>query len=450
VVVRPIFADEVGRFNAALREHHWLGHRLTGQVLRYVAVLGGEWVAVVGFGSAVLSCRARDEFVGWSREQQYARLRHVANNQRFCVLGAEQRPNLASVVLSRVLVRLSADYLAVYGHRVLAVETFTDPARHTGACYAAANFQPLGSTLGYSRSAGAYHHHGHPKWVWLYPLHRDVRSILSATFPHPLLTGKDDHVADVNTLELGGVGGLLQALGELRDPRSKRGIRHRVASTLTMVAAATISGARSFRSVADYVADLPPEALARLGARLHPLTGRPVPPSEATIRRTVKDIDADEADTIVGTWLRAKLHAGMVSPKAWRGLALDGKTLKGSWEQVDTGAGKIRLFSALTHAEGVVVGQRKIPENTGEQAQMIPLLDQVAGARPNGQAPGDLSGVVVTADALHVHRNNVEQILERNGEYVLTVKRNQPTLHHSIKALFAEANGAFPPCPRHV
>ena len=82
---------------------------------------------------------------------------------------------------------------------------------------------------------------------------------------------------------------------------------------------------------------------------------------------------------------------------------------------------------------------------------MIPLLDQVAGATPPGsEQPGDLSGVVVTADALHVHRHNVEQILERNGEYVLTVTRNQPTLHHTIKALFADANGSFPPSPRHV
>jgi hypothetical protein len=450
VVVRPIFADEVGRFNVALREHHWLGHRLTGQVLRYVAVLDGEWVAVVGFGSAVLSCRARDEFLGWSREQQYARLRHVANNQRFCVLPAGRRPNLASVVLSRVLDRLSGDYLAVYGHRVLAVETFTDPARHTGACYAAANFLQVGSTLGYSRSAGAYHHHGNPKRVWMYPLHRNVRSVLSAMFPHPLLTGRADDVADVNTLELASEGGLLEALSELSDPRSKRGIRHQIASVLTMVAAATISGARSFRSVADYVADLPPEALSRLGARRHPVTGHPVAPSEATIRRTVKDIDADEADTLVGTWLHAKAQAGLVSPKAWRGLALDGKTLKGAWEHIDTGAGKVRLFSALTHAEGVVVGQRKIPENTGEQAQMIPLLDQVAAAQPAAQPPGDLSGIVVTADALHVHRRNVEQILERNGEYVLTVKANQPILRNSIKALFADADGSFPPSPRHV
>jgi hypothetical protein len=49
--------DEVDRFNAVLRKHHWLGHRLTGQILRYVAVLDGEWVAVVGFGSAVLWCQ---------------------------------------------------------------------------------------------------------------------------------------------------------------------------------------------------------------------------------------------------------------------------------------------------------------------------------------------------------------------------------------------------------
>src|SRR5664280_2586135 len=60
------------RFNAELDAHHWLGHRLTGQVLRYVAALDGEWVALVGFGSAALSCAARDRFLGWSRETHAA------------------------------------------------------------------------------------------------------------------------------------------------------------------------------------------------------------------------------------------------------------------------------------------------------------------------------------------------------------------------------------------
>ena len=69
--------------------------------MRYVAVPEGEWVALVGFGFAALSCAARDRFLGWSREQQYARLWHVANNQRFCMLAAGRRPNLASAVLTR-------------------------------------------------------------------------------------------------------------------------------------------------------------------------------------------------------------------------------------------------------------------------------------------------------------------------------------------------------------
>jgi hypothetical protein len=184
-------------------------------------VSGSRWL-----GSGLLCCRVGPggEFVGWSREQQYARLRHVANNQRFCVLPAGQlRRNLASAVLSRVLARLSGDYLAAYGHRVLAVETFTDPARHTGACYAAANFKPLGLTLGYSRWAGAYHHHGHPKRVWIYPLHRRAGSVLSATFPHPLLTGKDDHVAEVNTLELGGAGGGARSPAKAHRPAEQAG-----------------------------------------------------------------------------------------------------------------------------------------------------------------------------------------------------------------------------------
>ncbi|MHB8449600.1 MAG: Druantia anti-phage system protein DruA [Mycobacteriales bacterium] len=162
---RPIFANEVDRYNDQLDTHHWLGHRITGDVLRYVAELAGEWVALLGFGSAALSGASRDRFLGWDRAEQYARLAHGADNQRFCVLPHRARPNLAPAVLARVFRRLERDYLAVYGHRVLAVETSTDPARHFGACYAAANFQLVGHPLGYSRITVRYHQHGNPKRV---------------------------------------------------------------------------------------------------------------------------------------------------------------------------------------------------------------------------------------------------------------------------------------------
>lgn len=205
-------------------------------------------------------------------------------------------------MLARALRRLPGDYLAVYGHRVLAVETFTDPARHTGACYAAAGFQAVGDTPGYGRSAGTWRRHGNPKRVWLRPLHRHAAQILSAPFDHPLLGRKENRLIDLNALPFtGGRASLLEALATVSDPRKKRGIRHQIAATLTMVAAAGLSGSgRSFRSAGDFAAGLPQEALARLGARRHPVTGRHVAPTESTIRRHVQMIDADQADAAVG------------------------------------------------------------------------------------------------------------------------------------------------------
>ncbi len=61
-----------------------------------------------------------------------------------------------------------------------------------------------------------------------------------------------------------------------------------------------------------------------------------------------------------------------------------------------------------------------------------------------GVAQNNGSGLVV-AGLSGVIQGTVEQILERNGEYVLAVKRNQPILRNSIKALFADADGSFPP-----
>jgi hypothetical protein len=205
-------------------------------------------------------------------------------------------------VLARALRRLPGDYLAVYGHRVLAVETFTDPARHTGACYAAAGFQAVGDTLGYGRSAG----------TWRRTATRSGCGCARCTAmpprscpPHSITRcweRKDNRLIDLNALPFtGGRASLLEALATVSDPRKKRGIRHQIAATLTMVAAAGLSGSgRSFRSAGDFVAGLPQEALARLGARRHPVTGRHVAPTESTIRRHVQMIDADQADAAVG------------------------------------------------------------------------------------------------------------------------------------------------------
>ena len=55
LVVRLVAPHEMPGFNAAPDEHHVLGHNLAGQMLRYVACGGDQWVALVGFGSAAPS-----------------------------------------------------------------------------------------------------------------------------------------------------------------------------------------------------------------------------------------------------------------------------------------------------------------------------------------------------------------------------------------------------------
>jgi hypothetical protein len=310
------------------------------------------------------------------------------NNQRFCVLPEGRKPNLASAVVARTLRRICTDYQASYGHPVLVVETFTDPARHGGSCYAAAGFTALGQTLGWRRSAGVYIHHGDPKLAWARPLRRDALVILSALFDHPILSTSNStrSVIDLNALELDGPQGLLAALEQLPDSRKKRGIRHRQTSVLAIAAAAALTGARNYVAIGEYAAELDQDVLARLEARRHPVTGRRVAPHESTLRLALQRVDADALDATVGAWLAREQQAGRIDGQALA-LAVDGKPLRGA---VGPDGRPVHPFAAMIHKEGVVIAQREVAHDTGEITEFHPLLADL-----------DLEGAVVTADALH-------------------------------------------------
>ena len=114
ITVRPIRPGERERWNALMREHHYLGfHSLVGESMKYVAEAGGEWVALLGWGASAFKCGARDRWIGWSKALQWARLKYIANNMRFLILPGERRKNLASRVLGMNVRRLSSDWEAV-------------------------------------------------------------------------------------------------------------------------------------------------------------------------------------------------------------------------------------------------------------------------------------------------------------------------------------------------
>jgi hypothetical protein len=136
------------------------------------------------------------------------------------------------------------------------------------------------------------------------------------------------------------ISALRELFEQLVDPRAPQGIRHELASVLTITALAALAGAGNFREAGDQAADLPETLLRLAGARISPRTALFEAPSAATIRRVVCDIDAAHADALVGAWLarcvaaaRAAAAPGAQQPDPqlpegvdWLdGLALDGK-----------------------------------------------------------------------------------------------------------------------------
>jgi len=415
LVVRLIHPDEESKWDELMRTHHYLGfERLVGQSLKYVAVLHGQWVALIGWGTAAFKCASRDRWIGWSPEQQWRRLRFITNNQRFLILPHSHLPNLASKTLSLNLRRLSADWQAVFGHPVVLAETFVDPSRFAGTCYLAANWILLGHTRGFGRNAGRYYHHGKPKTVLVRPIRPDARALLSAPFLSPILQGKEEVTLDLNTVNVDSSDGLLARLKRLPDPRHRRGIRHSQASVLAVAICAVLCGARNFIAIGQWAANQPQNILRRLGCRYHPGRRRHIPPSEPTLRRTLQSVDADLLDQAINNWLSDQ--------RGKHAIAVDGKTLRGSGS---TEGKPLHLMAALLHKEGIVASQREVDSKSNEITAFKPLL-----------APLDLEGVVVTADALHAQADHARYLVEeKKADYLFTVKANQRSLFEDIATL---------------
>jgi hypothetical protein len=413
LVVRPITQGEENNWNDLMREHHYLGfHSLTGKTLKYVALIEGQWVALIGWGSAVYKSNHREKWVGWSKDIIMQRLKFIVNNQRFLILPGIQIKNLASKVLALNTRRLPDDWLAAHGHTALMAETFVDHSRFTGTCYRAAGWVPLGKTSGYGRKAGIYYYHGETKTIFVKPLHKDAQKILSAPFLPPEYEGGEKALIDLNKVPIQTQGGLMEHLDKIRDPRKPRGIRHTQVSVLAVAVCALLSGAKSFAAIGEWAANLSQGLLKRLGCGYNQRLRKYVPPSEPTLRRAIQSVNADEVDLIVGEWLAFQSTDDII--------AVDGKVLRGSKA---AGGKPVHLVSALLHHERTVIGQQQVDKKSNEITAFKPLLE-----------PIDLNGMVVTADAIQTQVENARFIVKDKGaDYIFPVKQNQGKLFETIR-----------------
>jgi hypothetical protein len=303
LVVRPIDDSERDLWDSLMGKHHYLGFKqLVGEQIRYIALMQDKWVALIGWASAAYKNGHRDQWIGWSPEQRIKRLRFVANNSRFLILPGIRIKNLASKILALNLKVICADWQKAYGHPVILAETFVDHNRFSGTCYKAAGWLSLGRTRGFGRSAGRYYRHFNLRTIFIKPLHKKARPLLSASFLAPVLTGRKDLV-DLNSAD---IDLLLKKLSCIKDPRNARGILHDHVSTLAIGVYARLSGLMTYLQMARWTQTLTQDLLKRFGCRLDENKRKYLPPSEPTIRRIFSSVDNQKFANAVQQWLMCK------------------------------------------------------------------------------------------------------------------------------------------------
>ena len=166
-------------FNSLVQQHHYLGYRqIVGNHLKYIAFIGDQPVACLGWGSAAWSVKSRDSFIGWDKDSKENNLHLVVSNTRFLILPWVSVKYLASKILALNARRLCDDWRKVYNHPVYLLETFVEKNRFKGTCYKAANWVCVGQTKGIAKKGHDHVFHGTIKDVYLYPLRKDFREKL--------------------------------------------------------------------------------------------------------------------------------------------------------------------------------------------------------------------------------------------------------------------------------
>ena len=162
-------------------EYHYLGFDMTvGENIKYMVYSrDNKLLACLLFGSSAWSCAPRDQYIKWTPSARKANLIHTTNNTRFLVLPWVRVPHLASHILGQITRRIASDWQLKYGHPVQLLETFVEKDRFKGTCYKAANWICVGETTGRSRN-DRYNKMSVPiKNIYLFPLNKRFREVLS-------------------------------------------------------------------------------------------------------------------------------------------------------------------------------------------------------------------------------------------------------------------------------
>lgn len=414
--VKAVAKSHFEEFDRLLGEHHYLGAgKPVGDYLRQAAYLRGKLAALLVWGPACYALKDRDRWIGWSAQQRVERLKLVAQNRRFLVLAEKgSSPNLASQAMGAALRALPGQWSGSFGYRPVLAESFTDPEAYSGTCYKASNWEPVGTSAGYSRHrADFYVPNDRPKKLWIRALDPQARAVLRSTrLSEAFAAGLSAAPSGTLPLKAAQLKSLHQALGEVPDPRSAN-TRFRIGAVLSIATMALLAGRRDLSEIHRYASKL---AQVQRRSLCLPLKKGTLAfhqvPGYSVFREVLTRVDPEALAATLTRWFGE--HAGSL-PEA---LALDGKMVRDA----------VGLVTLAQHEDGAPQAVAVCDQKEGTERCELKAAQAMLESLPA------LDGKVVTADALHCQARTARQIVEKGGDYLLQVKGNQPSMLKQAKA----------------
>ena len=210
---------------------------------------------------------------------------------------------------------------------------------------------------------------------------------------------------------------VMECFGELEDPRIDRCKRHQLLDIITIAICAVICGADSW----VYVEMFGKSKEEWFRSFLDLPNGIP---SRDTFGDVFSRLDPERFQECFMEWSQgvADLLPGEV-------VAVDGKTVRRSYDQ-RAGKQAIHLISAWASENTLTLGQVKTEEKSNEITAIPRLLEML-----------ELSGCIVTIDAMGCRKEIAQGILESGADYLLPVKENQGRLYQDVRDLFEAGDG---------
>lgn len=199
----------------------------------------------------------------------------------------------------------------------------------------------------------------------------------------------------------------------IKDPRKDINKQHELLDILFLVVCALLSNAEGFEDIEDFGED----KLEWLKQHRPFENGIP---SHDTISRVIAGIHPDSLNHCFIEWINE-----MRDHQNLEVIAIDGKTLKRSYQNSKDKLSALHSVSAYAIEQGLTLIQKKSHAKKNEVQAVLDIIDEL-----------QLKGTIVTADAMSCLDKVTKKIVAKKADYVLQLKANQSKLLEEVQAYF--------------